>query len=823
MFKLVWMKIKKYLFCLFFFLSLTGMAFGQIKNAELPGKYQNYTLLPNGWKLSPQGIQVPVGELPLNMVVTKDGNYAITSNSGMGENSLSVVDLKTMKEVQRMVIDNTWVGLAFGKNDKTLYVSGGNDNKIFVYRFETGRLSQESSIKIGERFPKGVISITGLAYFKKKNELLAVSQRNNSLYVIDLKKKEVVRKVEMMGKCYEIVINHAQTYAYVSLWGKASVEEINLKDFSVSHVYQTGAHPNEMAITRDGSRLFVTNANNNSVTVLDLKDKKVSETIITSLIPDAPFGSTPDAVALMAKDKKLLVANADNNYLAVFDISKKEHARNLGFIPVGWYPTAVKYVPDTHQILVANGKGISSRANTDGPNPTKRKPKNWRKNYSGTMFMGTLSIIPNPDPQQLALMSKRVYDNTPYIHKAIHSVNAQHVIPLEYQKGPSKVIKHVFYIIRENRTYDQVLGDLKEGNGDPDLCLFGQKITPNAHQISKDFTLYDNFYVDAEVSADGHNWSTAAYATDYVEKLWPVNYGSRGAPYEFEGGYPIAAPSSGYIWNDAMKHHKSFRDYGEFMKLHKKDKYGDYISTDKDLEPVLCKTFPGFDLNISDLYRFKVWKQDFDSLEKINQVPALTLMRLPNDHCWGTRPGKLTPQAYVAQNDDALGKMVDVISHSSIWKESIIFVLEDDAQNGPDHVDAHRSVLLVISPYIKRHFVDHTLYTTSGVLKTIELVLGLPPMTQYDLAANPIVNSVTDSADVTPYTALSPQTDIHKKNQRSAYGAKLSEKLNFTREDAVPDGLYNRILWKAIRGRDAKVPAPVHSAFVQEHVGSDND
>lgn len=799
------------------------MVLAQEKSPELPGKYKNYTLLPNGWKLSPQGVQVPIGELPLNMVVTKDGRYAITSNSGMGENSLSVVDLRSKKEVQRLIIDNTWVGLAFGKNDKTLYVSGGNDNKVFVYDFENGKLTPNGSIKVGERFPKGKISITGLAYFKKKQELLAVSQKSNSLYVISLKKRKVIKKVEMPGKCYEVKISPAQDNAFVSIWGKASVVQINLKDFNISHVYKTGDHPNEMVITKDGSRLFVANANNNSVTVINLMDQKVSQTIITSLIPDAPYGSTPDALTLMSKEKKLLVANADNNYLAMFDISKKEHAKNLGFIPVGWYPTAVKYVPQTDQIIVANGKGISSRANPDGPNPTKPKPKNWKQNYTGTMFMGTLSIINNPNSKRLALLSKRVYDNTPYIHKEIQNPDHQTVIPVNYKNGPSSKIKHVFYIIRENRTYDQVLGDVKEGNGDPALCLFGKKITPNAHKIVKDFTLYDNFYVDAEVSADGHNWSTAAYATDYVEKLWPVNYGRRGASYDFEGGVPAAAPSSGYIWNDAMSHHKTFRDYGEFVKLHKTDKNGNYIARDKDLEPVLCGKFPGFDLNISDLYRYKVWKHDFDSLVSINKVPALSLMRLPNDHCWATRPGKLTPLAYVAQNDDALGKIVDHISHSKIWKNSIIFVLEDDAQNGPDHVDAHRSVLLVIGPYVKRHDVDHTLYTTSGVLKTIELILGLPPMTQYDLAANPIMKSITDSANFTPYIALPPEADIHSRNRRDAYDARLSKKLNFTREDAVPDGLYNEILWKAVKGKNAKVPAPVHSAFVQEHMASDND
>ena len=817
------MKLGRYLLILSFSVLLSGIAFAQTNGPELPGKYKNYTLLPNGWKLSPQGSQVPIGELPLNMVVTKDGHYAITSNSGMGENSLSVVDLRSQKEVQRLIIDNTWVGLTFGKNDKTLYVSGGNDNRVYIYHFLNGKLSPKGSIRIGPKFPRGKISITGLAYYRKKDELLAVSQKSNSLYLIDLRKWKVIRKLEMPGKCYEVAVNHAQTYAFVSVWGKASVVQINLKDFKISHVYKTGDHPNEMALTRDGSRLFVANANNNSVTVIDLKDQKVSETILTSLVPDAPYGSTPDALTLMAKEKKLLVANADNNYLAMFDISKKEHAKNLGFIPVGWYPTAVKYVPQTDQIIVANGKGISSRANPDGPNPTKRKPKNWHQNYSGSMFMGTLSIIKNPDPKQLAWMSKRVYDNTPYIHKVIQNINHQHVIPVNYKDGPSSKIKHVFYIIRENRSYDQVLGDVKEGNGDPALCLFGKKITPNAHKIVKDFTLYDNFYVDAEVSADGHNWSTAAYATDYVEKLWPVNYGRRGASYDFEGGVPAAAPTSGYIWNDAMSHHKSFRDYGEFVKFQKTDKHGNHIASDKDLEPVLCKKFPGFNLNISDLYRYKVWKHDFDSLVKINKVPALSLMRLPNDHCWATVPGKLTPLAYVAQNDDAMGKLVDHISHSKIWKQSIIFILEDDAQNGPDHVDAHRSVLLVIGPYVKRHYVDHTLYTTSGVLKTIELILGLPPMTQYDLAANPIMNSITDTANFAPYNALPPETNLNSRNTRDAYDAKLSKKLNFTREDAVPDGLYNKILWKAVKGADAVVPAPVHSAFVQEHAAPDND
>ncbi len=801
---------------------ITGMLQAQNTpdSVELPGKYQKYTLLPNGWRLTPAGKQIPIGELPLNMVVTKNQRYAITSNSGMGVNSLSVINLKTLKEVQRYVVSNTWVGLTFGQHDRQLYVSGGNNNVVYVFRFNKGKLTPADTLVIGEKFPKGDISLTGLAFDKKKNHLLAVSQKSNMLYVVDLKSKKVIKKVKMPGKCYDVIINHAQTYAYISIWGKATVVEINLNNFAITHRYRTGDHPNDMVISPDDSRLFVANANNNSITVLDLANKEVSETLHTALIPNAPFGSTPDALDLSANGEKLLIANADNNYLAVFDVRKSGHARNLGFIPVGWYPTAVRYLK-SGKIVVANGKGIASRANPNGPVPDKRRPKNWMENYTGTMFKGTLSVVNFPDAGLLAAMSKKVYDNTPFIKKVKEEYN-ETVISGTHNGKASTQIKHVFYIIRENRSYDQVLGDMTEGNGDSTLCLFGRENTPNAHKLATIYTLYDNFYVDAEISADGHNWSTAAYATDYVEKLWPVNYGRRGATYDFEGGVPAAAPSSGYIWNDVLSHGKTFRNYGEFMNFNRKLK-GPFYPRDSILVPYTCKTYPGFNLSFPDLTRYKLWAHDFDSLVDVGEVPAFNLIRLPNDHCWGTRPGKPTPQAYVARNDYALGLIVDKISHSKIWKSSILFVVEDDAQNGPDHVDAHRSVLLVIGPYVKRHFVDHTMYSTSGVLKTMELILGLPPMTQYDLAAHPILHSITDTADVKSYTAIKPDIDMNKLNTRYSYGAKLSEKLNFSHADAIPDGEYNKIIWKAVRGANSVVPAPVHSAFVNEKAAPDDD
>ena len=804
------------------FLSCSSSNISKNNNlSELPGKYKNFTLLPNGWRLTPEGKQIPIGELPLNMAITNNEKYAITSNSGMGINSLSVVDLKNYKEVQRMVVNNTWLGIVFNSDDSKLFVSGGNNNLIYIYNFNAGKLSLADSIIIGPRYPKGKISITGIDYLKKKNYILAVSKVSDMLYIIDVTNKSILKKIKLPGKCYDVKINHAQNSAYVSVWSKAEIAEINLSDFTISKIIKTGDHPSDIVITKNDDRLFVANANNNSTSVIDLKKGKETERIISSLLPNAPYGSTPNAVALNSNDTKLFIANADNNYLAVFDISKKGSAKSLGFIPTGWYPTSVKFLNKTNQIVVANGKGLSSMANLEGPNPYEPRKIRY-KEYIGILFKGTLSVINEPTQKLLSKMSKRVYQNTPYIYKKKTWINTQNIIPSEHNLKSSKKIKYVFYIIKENRTYDQVFGDIPRGNGDSSLCLFGEKISPNEHKLALDFTLYDNFYTDAEVSADGHNWSTAAYASDYVEKLWPVNYGHRGQRYTFEGGTPAAAPASGYIWNDVLNHHKTFRNYGEFVGW-KKNKKGNYKVRDKDMRPYTDKKYAGFNLSVSDLTRYKVWVKDFDRLLKTNSVPDFNLIRLPNDHNWGTRAGRLTPRAYVAQNDYAFGLIVDKISHSKIWKNSIIFVVEDDAQNGPDHVDAHRSLLFVIGPYVKRNFVDHTMYSTSSVLKTIELILGLPPMTQFDLSATPILFSITNKPNYMPYNVVSPLFNIHKRNSPDAYGAKQCAKWDFVKADAVPDGEFNEIIWKSVKGRNSVMPAPVRSAFVKVHIKSEKD
>jgi len=805
--KNVWLKI----ICLSIISSfIVGSSFAQ--DETLPGKHKSYTLLHNGWKLTPAGNQVDIGQFPLNMVVTNDGKYAVTSNSGMRENSLSVVDIKSGKEIQRVVLSNAWYGLVFNEDDSKLFVSGGNNNEVYIFDFLSGKLFLKDSIVIGRKFPQDNISITGIDFLKKKNYLLAVSKESKSLYVCDLISKNILDSVKLDGECYDVKVNHAGSHAYVSVWGKSEIAEIDLKDFKVTKRIKVGDHPCQIVITKNDSRLFVADANNNTTSVVDLKSGKEIEKLNSSLTYNAPFGSTPDALCLNKEESVLMVANANNNYIALFNISKKNESKSIGFIPVGWYPTAIKYIPQTNEILVANGKGNGSLPNPEGPRPNI---EDWNaKQYIGFLFDGTISEIKFPSGKNLESYSKEVYQNTPYISKRENWAGIQNIIPEKHTLNPSKEIKHVFYIIKENRTYDQVFGDIPQGNGDSSLCFFPEKITPNQHRLTEEFTLYDNFYDDAEVSASGHNWSTAAYATDYVEKLWPVNYSGRGQQYNFEGGSAIAAPSSGYIWNDAIKHNVSFRNYGEFTQRIRGSKII-YQANDEDLKKYTCQTYPGWGLSISDVYRYKEWKKEFDLFEKNDSLPAFTLMRLPNDHTEGTRKGALTPQAYVAQNDYALGLIVDAISKSKFWKSSIIFVLEDDAQNGSDHVDAHRSTLLVIGPYVKRHFVDHTMYSTSSVLKTIELILGLPPMTQYDLSATPILFSISNKPDYKGFDVISPLINIDEKNTADAYGSKECSHFNFAVEDAVPENEFNEILWKAIKGKSTHMPAPVHSAFVK--------
>lgn len=632
-------------------------------------------------------------------------------------------------------------------------------------------------------------------------------------------KRAVERRIKLPAEAYDIVIHPVTGKLYVSSWGSKAVLEIDPLSVLIVNEIEVGHHPTEMLFDKEAKYLYVANANTNTVSVIECETGKLIVELNAAIAPDLPPGSTPNSLAISGDGKILFVANADNNFLTMFDVSDPFRAQSIGFIPTGWYPSVVRVISD-NRIFVGNSKGSGSLANPQGPNPLYNKKG---EQYIADIMTSTLSVIPYPDTRnELVKYSLQVYSNTPLTNTHKTEPSEQSVVPSKHSKVKSNRIKYVFYVIKENRTYDQVFGDIKEGNGDSSLCIFGEMITPNQHKIAKEFVLFDNFYVDAEVSADGHNWSMAAYASDFVEKTWPTYYGGRGGRYDYEGGRKLASPSSGYIWNKVMGAGLSFRNYGEYVRrIEAEDKFK-YVPKDEYLLPHTCTTFPGFDMSISDLTRYEEWERDFTLLEARKTVPNLSIIRLGNNHTAGTRKGTLTPRAFVAQNDFAVGKLVERISKSEIWKESVIFIVEDDAQNGSDHVDAHRSVLMVISPYVKRNHVDHNMYTTSSVLKTIELILGLTPMTQYDLSARPILNVFKVPADTKPFKSVPPKWDIKEMNPPDAYGSIRCEELNLAVEDAIPDVEFNEIIWKSIKGANSVMPPPVRSAFIN-YIREDDD
>ncbi len=784
--------------------------------AQLPGKIAktDQVLLPNGWKLSPAGRSLQLGDLPLNMQLSATGKLLAVTNNGQSTQSLQLIDPKNERLLDEKIVGKSWYGLAFSHDEKTLYASGGNDNWILAFNIANNKFGKADTIKLGEVWPKGKICATGITVNRTNTTLYTVTKEDSMLYVINPHSKQILQKVKLKAEAYSCVLSPDEKTLYISIWGGDEVVVYNTVSRKLSGSIKTESHPNELLLSKTGAYLFVANANDNSVSVIKTATKKVVESFSTTLYPTRLTGSTTNGLALSADEKTLYIANADNNCLAVFDVTTPGKSHSKGFIPVGWYPTNVKTIGA--KILVANGKGYSSMANPQGPQPnihpdnsgyrTGSTTKKKNEQYIGGLFKGKLSIIDAPSAVQLKKYTEQVYANTPFTGAKTITADGLAGNPIPRKRGEKSPIKYVFYIIKENRTYDQVLGDMPNGNGDTSLCIFGQKVTPNLHSIASEFVLMDNFYVDAEVSADGHNWSMAAYATDFIEKTWPTSYGGRGGNYDSEGSRKIGDPRDGYIWDYCKRAGISYRTYGEFA--------GDGEVSIKSLEGHFCKQSPGFDLDITDRKRFEVWAHDFDSLLNKNAVPQFNTLRISNDHTSGQQKGKIAPIAAVADNDQGVGMMIEHLSKSPIWKESVVFVLEDDAQNGPDHVDAHRSPVYVAGPYVKRNAVVHSMYSTSGVLRTIELILGLPPMSQYDAAALPMFDCFTPNADVSPFVVKPAQVNLEQRNVAVNKSSMKSQNFNFKKEDAVPDLELNEVVWKYVKGEDAVLPAPKRSAFV---------
>jgi YVTN family beta-propeller protein len=778
---------------------------------------QQKLTLPNGWSLSPAGRSLPLGDLPLNIAVSKSKKIMAVTNNGQSKQTLQLINTKTEKILDNIEIKKSWLGLKFSSDEKYLFASGGNDNWILQYSTAGNKLKLLDSIKLGKKWPNK-ISPAGIEIDDAKHLLYVVTKDNNSLYIINLIDKTIVKQLQLNAEAYTCLLSPDKTQLYISLWGSKQVAIYSVLEGAILNTVDVGDHPNELCLSKNGKYLFVANALDNSVSVIDVNKTAVIETLTASLYPDAPQGSTTNGLALSADEKTLFIANADNNCLAVFDVSKPGSSTSKGFIPVGWYPTCVKVIGK--KIFVTNGKGFSSFANPKGPNPVKRRVKYQADDedgpqYIGGLMKGTMSIIDMPSDKQLSIYSQQVYRNTPYTKEKELLSKGEAGNPIPQKIGDKSPIKYVFYIVKENRTYDQVLGDVKEGNGDTSLVLFGEKITPNQHKLVKDFVLLDNFYVDGEVSADGHNWSLGAYATDYLEKNWVTSYGGRGGEYDAEGTRKIANNKGGFIWDACKRAGVSYRTYGEFAD--------DYKANIPVLENHFCTYYTSWDQTVRDTTRVNQWKKDFDSLVAINALPRLNTLRLINDHTEGMSRNRPTPFAHVADNDLSVGMFIELLSKSPVWKESVVFILEDDAQNGPDHVDAHRSPAYVVGPYVKRNFIDHTPYTTSGMLRTIELILGIPPMSQFDAAATPMWRCFTAIPDYTGYTALPSNIDLTQKNTAWNELAERSAKFDLSKEDRVPDLEFSEVIWKGVKGLHSIMPAPRRAAFVKVKAGDDDD
>jgi len=769
--------------------------------------------LPNGWSLTPPGRSLDLDDLPLNLVVSPSKKYLAVTNNGQSTQSITLLDASTEQVLDTARVGKAYLGLAFSGDEKHIYASGGNDNKILVYKIDANQLVPDGSIALGQPWPVK-ISPTGLCVDDAQNRLYVVTKEDSALYIVDTQTRKTVSRLNIGSAAYTCLLSPSKDELFISLWGGAKVLVVNTRTGAKVAEIKTNKNPNDLLLTRDGNYLFVANGNDNTVALIDVAKRQVIETLTASLFPDAPVGTTPNGLALSADESTLYIANADNNCLAVFDVSRKGQSQSRGFIPTGWYPTAVKVIGD--KLFVTNGKGFSSKANPRGPNPVRSRTSqqvgpNPQANpgpvqYIAGLFKGTLSIIDAPDTELLSAYSRLVYANTPYTKRKEQQSEGEAGNPIPRRVGDKSPIKYVFYIIKENRTYDQVLGDVKAGNGDASICLFPEKITPNQHALASEFVLLDNFYVDAEVSADGHNWSSAAYANDYVEKNWVTSYGGRGGTYDYEGQKEIAYPRDGFIWNHCQRAGVSYRSYGWFTDEKPKDKV---------LQGHYCPGFKGFDLGYLDLKREQAWEKDFDSLLVRNAVPRLNTIRLGNDHTSGARVGLPTPEAAVADNDLAVGKLVEHLSKSPIWQESVVFILEDDAQNGPDHVDAHRSIAFVAGGLVKRGFVDHTPYSTSGMLRTIELILGLKPMSQYDAAATPLWRCFSKKVDPSSFTAREAGVDLAQKNVAVNVNSKRSSLFNLSHPDDIDDLVFSEIVWQTVRGSASKMPPPRRGAFVR--------
>ncbi len=756
----------------------------------------NTAPLPTGVRLDAVGDAIDLGSMPLAMAIAPGGDKLAIVLSGWREQGVQIVDLKSRQVVQTLIQPAAFFGIGFSRDGRELFVSGGNDDTIFCYSWRDGTAALERKIMLAEKSAKpGSRYPAGLAVSRIGNYLYVAENMADSLAVVDLANAKVVQRFPTDH--YPYAVEAAQNgKVYVSAWAADTVAEFQTKPeglLTPLGKLKVGPRPSVLLSNRTGSRLFAALAGTDEIAVIDT----ARGTILRYLSDAAPAGpaegSTPNALALSHDESQLFVAEADNNAVAVFDVSEKlsgtPPSRLKGRIPTDWYPTAV--LDAGGQLLVLNGKGHGSHANPDGPIPGEgiKRPLG----YALGQLNGTLRSSPDQlSSSALAEYSRRVAEANNWQARRVR------------KKYPP--FKHVVYIIKENRTYDQVLGDLKEGDGDPALVFFGQAISPNHHALALRFGLFDRFFTNAEVSSQGHIWSTAAYVTDFGEKTIPSAYSDRR---EGVDGEEIDEPINGFLWTLAKKKGISFRDYGEMAKARE-----GWPVTQREVASSLSPTYPAFDLKIPDQARADAWIAELEKFVREGEMPKLEVMHLPSDHTAGGRAGYRTPRAFMADNDLALGRIVEVLSRSPFWKDTVIFVLEDDSQSGPDHIDSHRSCFFAISAYSRAGTI-HRFANTTDVVAAIEDILGLGRLSKFDYFSRPLSDIFVETPDLSPWTSIVPQVDMNEINPPASAAARASAGLDFSAPDRVDDTMFNQILWSMMKGSeplpgtDAK--APLHA------------
>jgi len=810
--------------------------------------------------IEPAGETLAFPGRPTDMALAPDESLLAVKTSGHdlepGLGQIILIDTASLELQQTLTLPhggNTFCGIAWRGEGAEVWTTDSDRSLHVARRQHDGTFAWDEPVNLPGPGGKGNSAPGGVAVDEVRARVYVTLSRNNTLGIVNPAARRLEQEIDTGIAPYTVLL-HGDT-AYVSNWGgrrphadevsgptsgsqavvdpatgiasTGTVSVIDLNTRTVQEEIVVGLHPCGMALSPDGARLYVANANSDTVSVIRTDTDKVIETLVVKPMAALPFGSAPNALALSSDGTILYVANGGNNLLAVVALSSG-HVQ--GLIPTGWYPGAVLLNGCGDTLFVGNIKGLGTY-NTNANPDLKRSlyGENW-SGYNTHDHVGAVTRVPVPTQEQLGEYSFRAASNMrlPLMKTALAMPPAEkRVLPVPTRPGEISTFKHVLYIIKENRTYDQVLGDLPQGNGDPSLCLFGRDVTPNHHALAEEFVLLDNFYCNGVLSADGHQWTNEGYVTGYLEK----SFGGWPRSYPYEGEDALAFASSGFIWDHVLRKGLSFRDYGEFVdatidppKATWSDIYKDYCNGTRQvkiqadsplhtLRPYLCPTFVGFPGTVQDVYRAQEFINEFKEFEARGECPNFMIMLLPNDHTNGTREGFPTPRAMVADNDLALGRIVEVVSHSVFWPETVIFVVEDDPQAGLDHVDAHRTVALCISPYTRRGYVDSRHYNQTGMLRTIELIFGLAPMNQLTMAANPMAPCFTENPNFTPYIAKPNTIPLDEMNPRLAglkgkqrFYAQKSMELPLDDIDEADEDLFNRIIWHAVKGYHTPYP-----------------